>query len=288
MCIKKFEAIFLLPIAYCLLPIVFISCNKEEPIPSYIHIDRIDFSTVSGQGSSKEPKIIDAWVYIDDISVGAFEMPFTAPVLFEGTHTIKVFPGIKENGIAETRITYPFYSQFSQDINLTAKTITTAIPNTTYSSAADFTWMEDFEGASPNICDTSNSDTVMFLVTSGAYEGAQSGGVVLTSGTIYMGVSCNKYVLPQNGSPVFLEFHYNCNTEFKVGVIGYTSNNLVDVQTTALTLNPTDGWNKIYVNLSDEVTTATNSTKFAIFFYMQKDSELSSSHFYVDNIKLIN
>jgi hypothetical protein len=266
------------------------SCNKEEPIPSYIHISQINLTTnYSTEGSSKEPKILDAWVYIDGNTVGAFEMPFTVPVLFYGTHTLRIFPGIKENGIAETRIAYPFYALYQQTVNLTAQTITTISPTTTYLSSTNFIWLEDFEGSSPSICDTTNSDTVMKIITSDVFEGVGSGGVFLESGkTKYTGISCNKFVLSKNGSPIFLELHYKTNTEFQVGIIGYDSNNLVNVQTTALTLRPIDVWNKVYVNLTDEVTSATNSVKFAIFFSMLKNPDLSTSYFYLDNVKLLN
>ncbi len=266
------------------------SCNKEEPIPSYIHLDKITLNTNYSTEGSNSNKILDAWIYIDDQLVGAFEMPCTVPVIYYGNHTLKVLPGIKENGISETRITYPFYYRYEKQVNLTAGQVDTIAPVVTYSSSSDFTWIEDFEGISPSVCDSGTSDTVMKItnVPSEVFGGTGGSGVVNLPLGVYYGVSCNKYVLPKAGAPVFLELDYNCNTEFNVGIIGYASNNLVDVQQIAITLRPTSGWNKVYINLSNEITGALNSVRFGIFFSMIKDPNLSSSQFYVDNIKLIN
>src|SRR3989337_3990814 len=93
-----------------------LACNKEEPIPSYIHIDAINLSTNYTIEGSSSNKILNAWIYIDDQSVGAFELPCTVPVLAVGSHEIKIQAGIKENGIDATRIYYPFYEIVKQTV----------------------------------------------------------------------------------------------------------------------------------------------------------------------------
>lgn len=264
----------------------FIRCNKEEPIPSYIHVDKFTLTTNYTLEGSASHKILDAWVYIDDNLVGAFEMPCTVPVLYEGSHTIKIFPGIKENGIAETRIIYPFYNFYQTTASLTPGEITALAPITTYNnSAADFEWMEDFE-AGHTICKADGLPDSIMAISSSAYEGSGSGMVNIT-GTSYFGQSCGQFTLPKTGTDIFLEFNYKCNTAFNVGILGYNGSN-IDAQTIALTLNPSENWNKIYVNLTREVNEALTSTKFRIFFSMLKDQNLSSSEFRLDNIKLIH
>ncbi|MBI4930292.1 MAG: hypothetical protein HY841_05985 [Bacteroidetes bacterium] len=273
-----------------IISVIGVACNKEEPIPSYIHIDKINFTTNYLLEGSSSNKILDAWIYIDDQQVGAFELPCTVPVLAEGSHEIKIWAGIKENGIAETRIKYPFYETFSQTVILTRGQITTISPTVTYAANADFTWLEDFEGSSHSVCNSGvTADSIMTITTapSDVFEGTGSGKVSITSSS-YIGISCAKYILPQGGASVFLELDYNCNTEFNIGIIGYTANNTIDVQWTSLTLRPTTGWNKVYINLGTEVSNATNSTKFSIFFSMLKDENLANSYFYLDNVKLIN
>jgi len=273
--------------------ILFISCNKEEPIPAYIHIDNIQLTTATdgSQGSSSH-KIMDAWIYVDDQLVGTFEMPATFPVVTtEGTHTIKIFAGIKENGISETRIPYPFYTIFQQDVYLKLGEKTTLSPSTTYYSGTDFTWMQDFEGSSTGLGDSINTDTAMQIITDPniVFEKTGCGEVFLTGNkTAYNGSTINKFVLPTGASAVFLELNYNCNTDFNVGIIAYASNGSLLGQDISLSLRPTDGWNKVYVNLSTEISAYSTAKDFGIFFSMLKNPDLSTSYFYLDNVKLVN
>lgn len=272
-----------------LILLALLGCNKEEPIPSYIHIDQFTLTTNYATEGSASHRILDAWIYVDDQLVGAFELPCTVPVLYEGTHTLKVLPGVMENGISETRITYPFYDRFEQSVDLVAGQITDVVPTTAYSQSADFSWIEDYEGLAHGFCTGLTPDTVMTIYTTPApevFELTGSGGVNLGSG-IYLGETCNKYILPKGGAPVFLELNYNCNTDFNVGVRGYSGSTL-DVQGISLTLRPTTGWKKVYVNLTNEVSSATNSTTFSIFFSFVKDPAVAESYVYLDNVKLIN
>lgn len=269
---------------------VFLGCNKDEPMPSYIHIDKFTkiVSDPFNNGSASH-KILDAWVYIDDQLVGAFEMPFTIPVLYAGEHTIKVLPGIKENGISETRIPYPFYETYVLVATLVPGEILTLNPVTDYAQAAEVVWLEEFEGVH-SFCmnNPGDQDTLMKIVPASdpaAFEGS-SGGFFITGASSYFTISCNKYVLPKGNAAVFLELNYNCNTEMNVGIVGYSGSS-IEFQKIALTLRPTNGWNKVYVNLTNDVTAATSSSEFAIFFSMLKDPELSTSYAYLDNIKLI-
>jgi hypothetical protein len=269
---------------------LFMNCNKEEPIPSYIHIDKIEFTTAYTTQGSNSHKIIDVWIYIDDQFLGAYEYPCTIPVLMQGTHTLKILLGIKENGISETRIPYPFYDKYEEVLVFTPGQVSTISPSINYSKGAKFSWIEDFEGASFGICNASGShDTVMQLAKNplDVFEKIGSGGVSLNSAmSSYLSMSCDKFVLPQAGAPVFLEFNYKCNTDFNVGIVGYSSSNNIEYQGISLSLRPSTGWNKVYVNLTKEVSGATTSTKFGVFFSMLgKDSP---SSFFLDNVKLIN
>lgn len=267
-----------------------ISCNKEEQIPAYIHIDSFTVTTTGAQGTSSH-NITDGWLYVNDQLIGAFEMPFTVPVLFEGSQKIKVMPGIKDNGISDTRVTYPFYETWETTATLQPGFVTTLQPQTTYNSAADFEWLEEFEGASPGVCDTANSDTAMLLMTGPGevFEGFGSGGVYLLPGNNnYLGITCSRYTLPQVGSEIYMEFNYKCNTDFNVGLIVYDQAGIISSQSISLSMRPTTTWKKIYVNLSYEVNASPPNSKFAIFFSMVRNEELSHSEFFIDNVKLIH
>ena len=101
----KFYPAFLRAFPVVLFLLVLVSCNKfdkEERVPSYISIPAIEFivpdSLKADQGTASA-KITDAWIYLDDKLKGIFELPAKFPLLNEGEHSLKVFPGIKQNGI---------------------------------------------------------------------------------------------------------------------------------------------------------------------------------------------
>ena len=121
-----------------IISIVISSCeliNPAETVPSYIHIQKIDLISTATYGSSSS-KISDAWVYIDEQLIGCFELPATIPILSEGSHNIKIRPGIKVNGIGSNRSPYPFYNIIEQTIDLQKGTVLNLSPTTTYTSAS--------------------------------------------------------------------------------------------------------------------------------------------------------
>src|ERR1039457_4232719 len=88
------------------------SCEKfsgDQTIPAYLKIDSIYITTKTETQGSASHSITDAWVYVDDQFIGAYQMPARFPVLKEGKHKVEVFAGIKKDGIAATRTPYPFY-----------------------------------------------------------------------------------------------------------------------------------------------------------------------------------
>jgi hypothetical protein len=275
-----------------LMVVMFISCHKAEKIPSYIHIDKIDVTTIYADQGSNSSKIVDAWIYVDGASAGTYELPCTIPVLFAGTHTVTIAPGVKENGISDTRTPYVFYNNYQETVTLTSGQITTIAPTTAYSQSADFSWLEDFDGSGHSICNSHEvPDTVMKISSTpgDAFELPGSGVVVLDAAqTSYFGISCNKFELPQDGAAVFLELNYKCNTDFNVGVVGYDASGIAQTQNVSLTLRPSAEWNKVYINMTSQVSGASSSVKFGIYFSMLKNPGFSTSYFYLDNVKLIN
>ena len=125
--------------------------NPAEPVPSYIHIEKITLSTDPSVEGTSSSKITDAWVYVDGNLLGCFELPVTFPVIGEGVHTITVKGGIKVNGIAATRAPYPFFTNFVQQVTLTQKQVTAISPVVHYVSGISWTnsnaiFMDNFEG----------------------------------------------------------------------------------------------------------------------------------------------
>lgn len=265
--------------------------NPSEPVPAYIHIDKITLSTDFSTEGSNSNKITDAWVYVDDQLIGCFELPASFPVLYEGSHQIKIRPGIKVNGIASTRSPYPFYTIFDTILSLQKGIKLNLTPSVKYRTNMTFSFMEDFENTGTIISKspTAGVDTIIQRIDApnpNVFEGNGSGIAYLDkTHTFFEGVSSTSYVLPKSGSDVFLEFNYKCNHEFVVGVFSHSSGSTI--KSKALTLNPSANWNKVYVYLTTLVSSSGNATDFNVFFGMLNNTASDSLALLIDNIKLV-
>lgn len=282
----------LLPI--CIFATVLISScelyNPAEPVPAYIHIDKFTLTTDYATEGTTSNKISDAWVYIDDILIGCYELPATFPVISEGVHAVKISAGIKVNGISSDRAPYPFYSKYEQLIDFQVGKTINISPTINYLPSTTFAFMEDFEGAGNTIDTTSNSDTSLQILSSpdpNVFEGSKCGIAYLdATRTIFEFATVANYQLPKNGAPVFLEFNYKCNFVFTVSVIAYGTGGLS--QFSSLHLNPSSEWNKAYVYLTPNVSGAYTAIDYKIVWGMHNLAPLDSAVMLLDNIKLVH
>ncbi|HRS54383.1 MAG TPA: hypothetical protein P5250_06725, partial [Bacteroidales bacterium] len=195
-----------------LLSIFFIaSCeliNPPEKTPSFVHIQAINLSTNVIEQGTNSSKITDAWVYVDEDIIGAFELPATIPILKTGYHKITIKPGIQLNGTAATRSIYPFYNPIELNIQLVEDQILDlGTLTTTYNNNTKFAWKEDFEQAGITIDPSSKSDTNIKKITdpNKVFEGNGSGIINLDNiKSIFEGISNVAYTLPNDGKSVFL------------------------------------------------------------------------------------
>jgi hypothetical protein len=266
------------------------SCNTIDPaikVPSYIHIDNINLTTTYANEGSNSAKITDAWLYVNDQFIGAFQTPATVPVLTEGNCKVTVGAGIKKNGIAASRADYDFYAQYSQTFALKRGEKLNISPTVKYLSTANFSWKEDFEtvGVSFTYPDSTSEVIQKTINAADAFEGSGSGVVYLNNtGSFFQAASSLSFTLPNDGSAVYLELNYKTNNPFVVGFINSTSLTFVPV----LTINPSTQWNKIYVELGPVIQAYPSSGSYNIFFAMDKDVSVSQAQLYLDNIKLVH
>lgn len=272
-----------------------VSCEtSEDVIPSYISVDSVSLSSEYKQGTSSH-KITDAWVYVNKKLIGAFEMPAKFPVLDEGSSAIVIQPGVKMNGVANTRIPYPFFNQINISADLKPEQVTKLGKlNTTYNSNTIFSWIEDFENNSFSI-DTTLRSNIKLVRTNDElkvfkYPGETSHYSALAEITndtdVFECVSHSSYELPQDGTEVFLELNYKTNTPLTIGLFGRTSTQTV--QQPVFVLNPNTAWNKIYINLTPTVTNMSSSYDFRVYFSAMKSSDISKAEILLDNIKLLH
>ena len=270
-----------------ILAIFFASCeliNPAEPVPAYLSVDSISFSSFYNTQGTASHGILDGWVYVDNVLQGAYEMPFTIPVTNTGTHTISIHPGIKVNGISSLRSANPLYTYYDTIVNLEPEKTTKINPRSTYINGAKFYLVDDFDDGGNKFVRDADSDT-SFVSTSEAFEGPYSGLIILDSTRIrFSAVSFNHFTLIKGATNV-IELNYQCNNSFVVGVkrtyFGQS------VRKDILTVLPSNNqWKKIYISLVDEVN-SNNADYYNLYFFTQRTTTDSVATVTLDNIKIV-
>jgi hypothetical protein len=268
---------------------IFSGCDtKEEAIPAYIKIDKINLNVNTVIDGSASSKITDAWVYIDGNLVGVYELPCKFPVLVdEGTHDLMIKAGIKVNGIAASRAYYPFYQPIEMSVTLIPGETLELTPTTSY-YADKVNYIEAFEDGGVSLEDFGDTDTSIVKTADPAvvFEGAYSGLMKMDATHDHIQVAtASSYSLPKNGTPVFLEMNYKADNQFAVGIVAVTGSE--NVRNQIMILNPTTGWNKIYINLTPTLINNQSASTFRLYYEVYKSSSLSEASVLLDNLKLV-
>lgn len=261
-----------------------LSCNKDKfkaPASSFIVINPVKLKTISGQGTNSH-HITDIWYYVDGKFKGVFPIGNVMPVVSSGNTEITLYAGIKNNGISATRLPYPLFNSITINQDIEAGKTYTFSPEFEYNSSSFFYYAEDFESTGNSFIAGGDS---LFVITSDPSKTYGGSGK-----SVYMAMNDAKptanmiqstpYYLPGSGAIVYLELDYKCNQPFDVGVLGGGS-----AERTAITVNSSDDWNKIYVQLTNVVSTQPVYPNYQVFIKARKSVE--SPEIYIDNVKLI-
>ena len=270
--------------------IIFSTCSKEKfeaKIPTYITINDIAFTTNYASEGSTSENITDAWVYVNNDLMGVYELPTTFPVLIEGNVEVKVYAGIKDNGIAASRSRYLMYDPYVETLDLVAGESITLEPSVKYNSGVNFRWLEDFENASLSFLYHQLSDTIFFKNNTNHKEGDFSGKAYLDpSMTFFEATSVAFNNVPRSLTPVYLELDFKTNEPILVGI--YHN----DDQFGVIRLNTTTDWKKIYINLTDVVSSRQSASGIKVFFGIQETPNnpflTDNPEIHIDNIKLLH
>ena len=272
---------------------LFQSCKKadiNDGVPSYISIPSIKVDSIQSGVGSNSHKITDAWVYFNNNLQGCYPLPTTFPVLLSGKQNISIKAGIKNNGIAATRVKYPFYDYFNAEIILTKDSVIVLNPGVSYANI-DSIIFEDFEFNNPilnqyTIIDTTeNSDTTYLSNNTTIFEG-NSLGAHLASPHNTFEIAIEEIQLPKVGTPVYVELNYKCNTPFQVGVYA----NLTDavITNSIVTITPKNEWNKIYIDLTSSILNTNYADSHTVFISMKRDiNSTEMAELYLDNFKIV-
>jgi hypothetical protein len=93
--------------------------------------------------------------------------------------------------------------------------------------------------------------------------------------------------LPSGGNPVMLEFTYRCNHAFRVGL--FSRDQTGTFQVVIIVLNPSEDWNRIYLNLTDVISSNSEFIDHRPFFGFIRDEDHEEEAFVIlDNIRLLH
>ena len=267
---------------------VFVACKKDEvAIPTYFQINEIGFNdNINGETSTS--KISDVWFYVNDQKQGIYEMPCTFPVIGDGTNNIKIFSGIKVNGISASRDIYPFYESYDTTLNFISDSILSLVPTTKYKQNLNF-YSEDFDGLGNNFDISINSDTnfISPFPTDSVYGELSNVGKVILQNP-FLNFEATTFEIddfPSAGSPIYIELDYKNNSTFIIGA--YVNFSQSVIKKSIIAINPSEDWNKIYVNLTPTINESIGAQSLKVFISMLRPESMNSAELSIDNFKII-
>lgn len=265
--------------------------NPDEDIPAKISVPSTSFEADPMQGTDSAD-IQDIWIYSDNELIGAYQIPFTAPIIGSGSHSITLRPGVILNGIAATRTINPFYTIYTETVDLVPGETISFSPKFKYADDVVFPWNakgeEDFEDGGISIDSVAGSSTKIYKSTADVYQGDYSGAISLDQGhTTFKAQSTKSFDLPKSGAYVVMEINVK-NTEVPLYVGMYVhlpGNTVMDVSHLMIKTSP--DWKKLYINFTELVSYYTNAESYNISFKSDLGT-LDSTNIYIDNIKLMH
>lgn len=281
-------------VVFALFLLLVSGCVKNNPDPSWLYIDKWTLNAnpnLSGAEGELTQNFSEAWVYINDECVGVFELPVKIPLLKTGSVNVKVYPGIKDNGISGTKRIYPFCNVFQQTINLTANQTVSLNPVTSYVSSTNFI-IEDFEGANVLLENDPNTSMANYFISNQDLQPF--------NGNAYAKVNLNAMdsiwiayttfgSYHSKGKEVYLEIDYYTTNRIITGLIAISPSGIK--KNTNIQINKsspeTVKWKKIYISLKELIGASDANAYFDHSFEAFKESGMGNTEIRIDNVKVV-
>lgn len=274
---------------------LFCACSSdrfEADVPTFVKLDKFEFTTTEEQGSSSS-FIRDVWVYQNNEFLGAYELPATVPIIGEGEREVTLFPGIREDGSSELpRLFFMYDTDTFSYVGEPGKEVEYT-PETEYDERTQFAFIEDFEDGNLFTANFDGNDsTGLDRTTDNVFEGENSGVIRVTDSlpTVVVGTANAYGPFFENGTQVFFEFDYSTDVPITIGYVGLNGQG-EQLDFLKVTLLPTEGWRKVYVNFSEEFR-IDNIQTVQLLMRVDLDSRFEGTGpegaAYFDNLKLIH
>jgi hypothetical protein len=279
------------------------SCKSDLEIPAYIYIEQTDFTVTDLEHGTSSSKIANIWVTVNGTDIGTYALPALVPVIASGNTDIILEAGIKLNGLSVQRPKYPLYTLHQETVNLRKGMVDTISPVFHYLSNVKIALKEDFESAglkffpiagSAALEKTQDPDLLFHYPN----ESNNFSGIIQLpfADTIYhFEIKTTDQALPFNSNSAtdcFVEMNYCFTENVEIGIYAHSPTSSTRQYSICNIVGTPDNveWGKIYVNLTDIISSATvnmNMTHFDI--YMKCGiSRNKTARFLFDNIKVIH
>jgi hypothetical protein len=272
-------------------------CIKNNPDPSWLEVNAWTLQSnvsLSGVEGELTHNFSDAWVYVNDEIIGVFEVPFKIPILKYGAVNIKIYPTVKNNGIAATKKIYPFLEVFEVNTELIQNQTLTLNPITKYKSITQF-WIEDFEDPlNVKIEVDQNTSAIKSTPTTNTnletFNGNFYGIINLNVSDSTWIASTSNQLYIQKGREAYLEVDYYNTNSLVTGII-YVNPDNSTVNNPSYGMQAQDPvsvkWKKIYIDLKELIGYSPNGANILQSFIASLDDGKTEGQIRIDNIKVV-
>ncbi len=252
-------------------------------MPSYLRIHEPQLITLPGQGTSSE-NITNYWLFANNKAQGVFNRTGTFPLIGEGQTRLNLLAGIKDNGISNLRVVYPFYTADTITVTLNPNSTIDIYPTFRYIDGTQFKLMEDFELGSVLVnADTSNP-VIRSNLPGDVFEGSYSAKIKIDSSHPAVELSSiDPFTLPLLGYDIYIELNYKSDVSFMIGL----QNMATQQKFYQWAINPKGNWNKIYLNAKTLVNNV-NSTNWKLLLYSAPEDNSVTHYIHLDDIKVLS
>jgi hypothetical protein len=259
-------------------------------LPGYVVLTTPTFTTTGSQGTASA-NITENWLFVNDNAVGIYSPGTSTPILSQGSTRITSYAGIRNNGLANARIRYPFYAAFDTVVNNQSLATITIQPKYVYLTGLNIDASRNFESLFTFVPASGNQGSFSVTVEDAEVkEGNGAGKITLTTGQNNFHFIDNTTFQFEAGSACFLEMDYSCNNRFTVGCYATDGPNtnkigvLTFVPTTSSETVPT--WNKVYLDFGALGLINPGTDYYKIYFEGSR-SDAVNPKIFLDNLKLV-
>jgi hypothetical protein len=260
--------------------------DDAAPVPMFLNLSA---PKVIGSQGMETHNITEAWVFQDNEIIGVFPIPAKVPIVSTRANAeIKILAGVKDNGMVDFPVLYPFYKEIIQTVVFT--------PGTELSIPLEFTYIankklpidEGFEGTNIfTLDDDQNLESKLQLSNVNPSVGQSCGMVNLDGVANYIGVISSTEIKASEVSrgASYLELDYRGEGEIAVGVTKVVGNKFKN--DFVLFIPGKEKWNRIYINLTQALQSK-DYDSYRIVIGFRKNIQNPTAEMYVDNIKHVH